>query len=370
MKKYPVLLISALLAIAGACSQNTTEPTFTISGQIKNPKSGKILLVQEEDINRKKTKFVDEIKPDANGSFSMEFDLEPHIYAIDLYGEGRVRLAIDKGQKLVVEADARDLKNVKVSGSEDTEKLEAYEKTRRESLERLVISVRDKLKSTGDYNNTGAEEAGLAEVTSYEKHKEELNAFIKNNMRDSIALYATTLRWDDQNIPFFESLVDSFEKKHGDLAITKRLNEKIEILKATSVGGKAASIEMPDKDGKQTALDTSKVKYTLVDFWASWCGPCRRESKKLGTLLEEYHSKGFAIYSISLDSDRDKWLAAQKQDGRTWTDVSTLRGLETPAAFDYGVTALPAKFLIDSEGKIVAKNLNGKELEEKLRELF
>ncbi len=337
---------------------------------MKNPRAGKIILTQEEDINRKKSRFIDEIKLDPEGNFEKGFDLEPHVYSLDFYGEEKITVAIDKGQKIKIEADGNNLKNIKVSGSLDTEKLIAYEKLRKESLNRLVVSVRDKLKSTDDYNSTESETAGLAEVENYEKHKKELNEFIEKEIGDSIALYATTLRWDDENLPFFESLVNSFEKKHGTIEVTKRLREKTALLKATSVGGKTASIEMPDKDGKAIRLDPSKAKYTLIDFWASWCGPCRRESKTIATLYEKYKSKGFEIYGISLDDDRGKWLDAADTDGRIWTNVSGLQGFETPAAFDYAVTSLPAKFLIDSEGIIIAKNLHGSELEEKLKQLL
>lgn len=367
---FSVILVSVLFALG--CTGPEKEPvTFSISGRIKNPRVGKIILTQEEDINRKKTKFIEEIKPDENGDFAMDFDLEPHIYALDFYGEGKIRLAIDRGQNVVIEVDAEDLENAKITGSEDTAKLREYEKIRKESLNRLVITARNKLKATGDYNSTNAEKAGLEEITSYEEHKAELNEFVEKSIGDSIALYETTLRWDgEKNIPLFESLAKSFEEKHGSIEVTKRIKDKIGLLKKTSVGGTVAAIEISDKDGNKQKMDPSAAKYTLIDFWASWCGPCRREAKTIGALYNKYKSKGFDIYSVSLDDDREKWLEASKTDGRVWTNVSSLQGFETPATFDFAVTALPAKFLIDSEGKIVAKNLHGKELEKKITELL
>ncbi len=371
LKKIFTALIVGLVVAAASCKQNATSSTFTISGHIKNPKEGKIILTQEEDINGKKKKFIKEIEVGDDGKFSVDFDLEPHIYTIDFYDDKKITLAVNRGQRIEIQGDANDLENLRITGSEDTKKLQEYESFRKESLQRLVKSVREKLKDSGKTNDPSSEEAGRAEVENYEKHKDELNDFVKTKMGNSIAVYATTLRWDgDKNIPLFESIAEAFSKKHGDIEIAKRVNEKVALLKATSVGGEAASIESRDRDGKAVKLMPAKAKITLVDFWASWCGPCRRESKTLGALYEKFKSRGFEIYGVSLDDDREKWQRAIEQDERTWTNVSSLKGFETSAAFDYAVTSLPAKFFIDSDGKIVAKNLSGKDLEEKLEALL
>ncbi|MEP7039511.1 MAG: TlpA disulfide reductase family protein, partial [Acidobacteriota bacterium] len=113
-----------------------------------------------------------------------------------------------------------------------------------------------------------------------------------------------------------------------------------------------------------------KAKYILIDFWASWCPPCRRESKILAELYKKNHEKGFEIYGVSLDEDKDAWLKAIEMDERNWINVSTLKGYDTPETFDYAVTSLPAKFIIDSNGKIVAKNLHGEDLRKKIESLF
>ena len=368
---FSILLAVVLFTLSCTTNQNKDSAVTTISGVIKNPRSGKIILSQEQDINKKQVKFIEEIKPDSGGKFKLDLKLEPHIYKINFYDQELVTLAIDKGQNILIEADGNTLKNIKVSGSEDTKKLEAYEKFRKESLERLVKSVRKKIKDAGQEFDPNAVEAGQEEIVNYEKHKDELNEFVAREMADSIAVYSTTLRWDgDKNISLFEEIAEKFEKKHGDIAVAKKIKEKIALLKATSIGGKAADIKMPNEKGEEIVLDPSKAKLTLVDFWASWCGPCRRESKTLSSLYEKYKSKGLEIYGVSLDDNREKWLQASEKDKRVWANVSTLKAFKTKAALDYSVTALPAKFLLDSEGKIVAKNLHGKELEQKVEELL
>lgn len=212
---------------------------------------------------------------------------------------------------------------------------------------------------------------GKAEIDNYDKHKDELIEFVKEKMGTTIAVYATSLRWDgEKNIPVLESVASDFEKKHPDLEITKKINEKVKILKNTSIGGTVPNINLPDKTGQETTLFPLKGKYTLIDFWASWCSPCRRESKTIAALYEKFHDKGFEIYGVSLDDEKDLWLNAIEKDKRNWTNVSSLQGFETPITFDYAVTALPAKFIVDENGNIIAKNLHGKELQEKVESLF
>ncbi len=375
--KPKLFLITFLFAVIFnfACSSKTEPEKTTISGQIKNAPNGILILTQEEDINRKKRKIIDKIPLDSDGNFSKAFNLEPHIYNLNIDDDKRVTLAINKGQQITINGDANDLKNIKTSGSEDTKKLQEYENFRNESLDRLVVSVRDKIKKVQSENNPeNAEEIeklGKEEIDNYDKHKDELIDFVKKNMGDSVAVYATSLRWDgEKNIPFLDNLAKDFENKYPDLDITKKIREKVEVLKNTSIGGKVSDINLPDKDGKDIPLLPLKGKYTLIDFWASWCSPCRRESETLENVYAKYKDKGFEIYGVSLDENKQKWLDAVEQDKRTWTNVSSLQGFETPITFDYAVTALPAKFIIDKDGKIIAKNLHGKELEKKIESLF
>lgn len=374
LPKIILFIVGFSLIFSIACEPKP-DSAFGISGEIKNAPNNFIVLTQEEDINRKKSKIITKIPLDETGKFDANFDLEPHIYTLNFDENKKITLAIDKNQKIIISGDANDLSNVKITGSSDTEKLRAYEKFRKESLERLVFPVREEIKKIQAIekpeNAQKIEELGKAEIDNYDKHKDELIEFVKEKMGTTIAVYATSLRWDgEKNIPVLELIADEFEKKHPDLPVTKKIKEKVEVLKNTSIGGTVAKINLPDKDGKEAALFPLRGKYTLIDFWASWCSPCRRESKTLAELYEKYHDKGFEIYGVSLDDKKDLWLNAIEKDERTWTNVSSLQGFETPITFDYAVTALPAKFIVDKNGEIVAKNLHGKELKEKVESLF
>jgi thiol-disulfide isomerase/thioredoxin len=127
---------------------------------------------------------------------------------------------------------------------------------------------------------------------------------------------------------------------------------------------------MPDKNGAVVPLSSIKAKYILIDFWGSWCAPCRRESRLLGVLYQKFKPAGFEIYGVGLESGKENWLKAIEQDKRIWTNVSTFQEFETPVAFDYAVTSLPANVLVDSSGKVIAKNLHGNDLQAAIEELF
>jgi thiol-disulfide isomerase/thioredoxin len=262
-----------------------------------------------------------------------------------------------------------------VTGSEDTAKLESYEKYRKESLDRLVISVRNQIKELKEKNTSENDptmiELARLEIENYNKHKDEMIEFVKKEMGTSIAVYPTSIRWDgDKNVPFLNDLAKRFEIAHPNLAVTEKIKEKVKILTNNSIGGTVAEINMPDKYGKTISLKSVKAKVILIDFWGSWCAPCRRGSGELNELYQKFQPKGFEIYGVGLESEKEAWLAAIEQDKRIWANVSTFEEFETPVAFDYAVTSLPANFLIDQNGKVLAKNLHGNELRETIENLF
>ena len=138
-----------------------------------------------------------------------------------------------------------------------------------------------------------------------------------------------------------------------------------------AVGEMAPDIMLEDRDGKMAKLSSLRGKVVLLDFWASWCGPCRHENPTVVKAYQKYEAKGFTVFSVSLDQSKDKWLAAIEKDGLIWNNhVSDLKGWQSAGAALYKVSGIPATFLLDKEGKIAAKNLRGPALEDKLKELL
>jgi len=136
-----------------------------------------------------------------------------------------------------------------------------------------------------------------------------------------------------------------------------------------AVGTIAPAISAPTPEGKDVSLASLKGKYVLVDFWASWCGPCRAENPTVVAAYQKFKDKNFTILGVSLDQKKDKWQEAIAKDGLTWTHISDLAGWESIPARDYGIQSIPANFLVDPSGKIVARDLRGPALEAKLAEL-
>lgn len=150
----------------------------------------------------------------------------------------------------------------------------------------------------------------------------------------------------------------------------KRIAERLEVLKRSSIGTAMKDFTMPSLNGKKVKLSDFKGKYVFVDFWASWCGPCRAENPNVLKAYNKYKNKNFTVLGISLDDKGDKWKEAVIKDKMPWTQVSDLKGFNNEVSSYYGIQAIPTTFLIDPQGKIIAKNLRGEKLHERLAEIL
>ncbi|MCO6485859.1 MAG: TlpA family protein disulfide reductase [Saprospiraceae bacterium] len=169
-------------------------------------------------------------------------------------------------------------------------------------------------------------------------------------------------------VPFARRYIDQYGKTQPKEA--QALQEKIGAKGALVAGAEAPEFSQADPEGNPVSLRSLRGKVLLIDFWASWCGPCRRENPKVRQLYDRYKDQGFDILGVSLDSDRQRWLDAIQKDGLVWTQVSDLQGWRNAAGQLYQVSSIPHTVLLDREGRIIARGLRGAALEQKLAELF
>ena len=219
------------------------------------------------------------------------------------------------------------------------------------------------------------QEAEIAAVEAYVKnnklHRKELIDFTEEYIGTSLALYGTTLRWTgDDVVERLDKLVKDFAKAHPELPMTQKMRDKVDRYRKVAIGVKAADIKGKDLNGNDITLYENLGEYTLIDFWASWCGPCILQIPDLQKVYSVFHDKGFEIFSYSVDRSESKWIEAAKKYDMPWLHASDISGWQSEVASNYNVTFVPFNFLLDKNGKIVAKNLHHKTLYNYLHELL
>ncbi len=200
--------------------------------------------------------------------------------------------------------------------------------------------------------------------------KKQLVDFAKANNKTVVSPYLIMRNSWQFELPELEEIVGVMDTAMNASRYLKALQERITILKSVEVGQPAPDFEMNDSTGTPVMLSSLKGKILLVDFWASWCSPCRAENPNVVKAWQAYNKKGFDVLGCSFDQNREKWMKAVKDDKLTWTHVSDLKGWGNAAGKRYGVNSIPANVLLDKDQKIVARNLRGEDLMKKLEELL
>lgn len=357
------VMAAAVVAVSAA----TVRADFELSADLPGAAADAVLRVRRESLETKESTDVATGKL-ANGRLLLRVAAAAGLFSVSI-GEAEAMFVAGDGDRVQVLA-ATTGTGLRVAGGAAQAGYLAYERFRQESLGRLVLPVREAIAARGAAGDE-AEVARLTEreVAAYRAHRRELNDFTIENLRGSAALYAASLRWDgDYRLEELAAAVRDFSAKFPGSEIARLMEERVARFRVTAIGAVAPAVEGATPEGGKIALSELRGRYVLVDFWASWCGPCRLENRNYAELYPRYRAAGWEILAVSVDQDARSWRAAIAKDGATWKNISDLAGWKSPLAARYGVTALPASFLIDREGRIVAKDLRGKQLAELLAE--
>tara|TARA_B100000508_G_scaffold55003_3_gene42686 strand:- start:56096 stop:57217 length:1122 start_codon:yes stop_codon:yes gene_type:complete len=370
IRTYLTLITTALFSIVSLAQESFT---VNLEGQIFNAPSDEVKVIQNLGDNNDKE--ITTIKLNKKGKFSKEIELSAKDYYVIQLSDGqKLNLIFDEEKTIKLYGNGKNFFfESNIVGSEESTEMNKFL--------RYNFQYKQKLDSANAYlraNQDKKREIQKAFQSTYQSFKGERQRFMGRNA-NSPALIAVLPTFNIQNeFPLYEKTVKGLEKGFGDSPTVKRIveeyNKNKEKLKATlpvAEGSEAKDIMLPNPEGDTLRLSDYKGKVVLLDFWASWCGPCRRENPNVVKLYEKYNKDGFEVFSVSLDKSKSKWVAAIEQDGLIWDGhVSDLQYWRSRAAKKYNVSSIPYTVLIDEEGKVIGTKLRGAALEEKLHEIY
>jgi peroxiredoxin len=388
MVKNILAIILAAVLLWGCNGGSSSDEGVILKGTLTKSSDGQMIYLDQLSPDKRIPMDSTTVK---NGEFIFQFKPKGiNFYVLRFTEQNFVTLIIDSTEHIVFKADARDLpSSYSVEGSPGSDlvrqinlKLKStYIKI--DSLQQLVQEMQKDPKF-----NKKKPGVDSAFVNIFLEHRSWMIQFVKKNVASMaclVALYQECGRtpvFDTQNdydlyVKVDSALMSKYPNSEHSIALHKQvidlkktMEERIKQEKMLGIGSVAPDISLPNPKGDIISLSSFRGKYVLIDFWAAWCKPCRMESPNMVKLYKKFKPKGFEIFSVSLDKEKASWEAAIKQDKLTWTHVSDLGYWSSSVVKQYNIESIPMTVLLDKEGKIVAKNLRGEELEKAVQSLI
>jgi peroxiredoxin len=377
MKNFFTISACIVLLIQGCQSPNSqrvksagTDSAFIITGKISGLDSGLVYLFnRQSDADKLDSVLI------TNGTFSFTGKADsPEFFLLGVPNNGhkeyRLGFFVQNGQ-INITGRKDSLSDAIITGSAAQDEYKSFLAGQKplDEEETKLGKLYDSLQSKGDKQGMDSLEKIFDGFSK--KEKDYVKDYAKSHPASFISAFEVYQKFSyNPDAGELDSVYQDLAPGIQNSFFGKKIKNVLDIAKKTAVGNTAPEFTQNDAEGKPVRLSSFKGKYVLVDFWASWCGPCRAENPNVVKAYQKFHPKGFSILGVSLDEQKDKWEEAVKKDNLNWTQVSDLQGWKNSVAALYGVQGIPMNFLIGKDGKIVGKGLRGEDLEKRLEELF
>lgn len=367
-----IILLTGLFISGSILAQKTKPFSYTVDGVVKNYKNNYIYLSHKWD-----DKIYTDSTKVADGKFKFAGkSQEPNMYWFTFTNNPNnqpIIFYMDPG-KTTVNMNMDSLGNLAIKGGPSQKDYEEYKAMMMQfqMQQQQIVNEYNTARNNNDMNTMQAKQA------EFEKFiptvKEGLKNYIKTHPKSAVSGYVIYAEYANQAFNFTaeetEEGIKALDKSIMETKYGKLAADRLALMRGSAIGNVVYDFKQNTADGKTIKLSDYRGKYLLVDFWASWCGPCRMENPNVVAAYKKYKDKGFTILGVSFDQDKAKWLSAVEKDQLTWDQVSDLKGWGNEAARIFSISSIPQNILIDKDGKILEKNLRGPALEQKLEEIF